>query len=276
LKLQNSDNQQINNFPQETEPMKILRYEESGATHYGIIEESGAIQQLAGSPFDSLGTSGETTSLDRVRVLAPIAQPRIFGVGLNYAAHAAESGKEPPPQPMLFLLPWTAVINPGDNIVYPKQGQHIDYEGELTVIIGKETKDVTRENALDHVFGYTIGNDVSERVIQKAEMAQGCMLICKGFDTFKPMGPYIETELDPTNLNLTTRLNGEIRQQSNTSDFIFPVADLIAYISDAVTLLPGDVIMTGTPAGVGPFQPGDTIEIEIEGIGTLGNGVVAE
>jgi 2-keto-4-pentenoate hydratase/2-oxohepta-3-ene-1,7-dioic acid hydratase in catechol pathway len=256
--------------------MKILRYEESGATHYGIIEESGAIQQLAGSPFDSLGTSGETTSLDRVRVLAPIAQPRIFGVGLNYAAHAAESGKEPPPQPMLFLLPWTAVINPGDNIVYPKQGQHIDYEGELTVIIGKETKDVTRENALDHVFGYTIGNDVSERVIQKAEMAQGCMLICKGFDTFKPMGPYVETELDPTNLNLTTRLNGEIRQQSNTSDFIFPVADLIAYISDAVTMLPGDVIMTGTPAGVGPFQPGDTIEIEIEGIGTLSNGVVAE
>ena len=256
--------------------MKILRYEESGATHYGIIEESGAIQQLAGSPFDSLGTSGETTSLDRVRVLAPIAQPRIFGVGLNYAAHAAESGKEPPPQPMLFLLPWTAVINPGDNIVYPKQGQHIDYEGELTVIIGKETKDVTRENALDHVFGYTIGNDVSERVIQKAEMAQGCMLICKGFDTFKPMGPYVETELDPTNLNLTTRLNGEIRQQSNTSDFIFPVADLIVYISDAVTMLPGDVIMTGTPAGVGPFQPGDTIEIEIEDIGTLSNGVVAE
>lgn len=256
--------------------MKILRYEENGAIHYGLIDGFGDISQLAGSPFDSLETNGVTTKLDRVRVLAPIAQPRIFGVGLNYAAHAAESGKEPPPQPMLFLLPWTAVINPGDDIVYPKQGQHIDYEGELTVIIGKETKDVTRENALDHVFGYTIGNDVSERVIQKAEMAQGCMLICKGFDTFKPMGPYVETELDPTNLNLTTRLNGEIRQQSNTSDFIFPVADLIAYISDAVTLLPGDVIMTGTPAGVGPFQPGDTIEIEIEGIGTLSNGVVAE
>jgi 2-keto-4-pentenoate hydratase/2-oxohepta-3-ene-1,7-dioic acid hydratase in catechol pathway len=256
--------------------MKILRYEENGTIHYGIIDGFGDISQLAGSPFDSLDTNGVSTKLDQVRVLAPIAQPRIFGVGLNYAAHAAEGGKEPPPQPMLFMLPWTAVISPGDDIVYPKQGKNIHFEGELAVIIGKETKDVSKEKALDHVFGYTCGNDVSERVIQSAEMAQGCMLIGKGFDTFKPMGPYIATGVDPTNLELETRLNGEVKQHSNTSDLIFPVADLIAYISDAITMLPGDVIMTGTPAGVGPFMPGDTIEIEIEDVGTLSNPVIAE
>jgi 2-keto-4-pentenoate hydratase/2-oxohepta-3-ene-1,7-dioic acid hydratase in catechol pathway len=256
--------------------MKILRYQEGGAIHYGILEEDGVVRQLVGSPFDSLQTSGATTRLDRVRILAPVAQPRIFGVGLNYAAHAAEGGKEPPPQPMLFMLPWTAVIGPGDDIVYPVQGKNIHFEGELAVIIGKKAKDVSPANALDYVFGYTCGNDVSERVIQRAEMAQGCMLIGKGFDTFKPMGPYIATGLDPTDLDLTTRLNGEVKQHSNTSDLIFPVADLIAYITDAVTMLPGDVIMTGTPAGVGPFKPGDTVEIEIEGIGTLSNGVVAE
>jgi 2-keto-4-pentenoate hydratase/2-oxohepta-3-ene-1,7-dioic acid hydratase in catechol pathway len=256
--------------------MKILRYQENGSIHYGLLEEEGTIRRLAGSPFETLATTKAATSLDRVRILAPVAQPRIFGVGLNYAAHAAEGGKEPPPQPMLFMLPWTAVIGPEDDIVYPVQGRNIHFEGELAVIIGKKAKDVSPADALDHVLGYTCGNDVSERVIQRAEMAQGCMLIGKGFDTFKPMGPYIATGLDPTRLELTTRLNGETKQHSNTSDFIFPVADLIAYISDAITMLPGDVIMTGTPAGVGPFKPGDTIEIEIEGIGTLRNGVVAE
>ncbi|MBM3265450.1 MAG: fumarylacetoacetate hydrolase family protein [candidate division Zixibacteria bacterium] len=256
--------------------MKILRYQENGQTHYGILEENGVIRQLAGSPFDSLKPTGGTTRLDRVKILAPIAQPRIFGVGLNYAAHAAEGGKEPPPQPMLFMLPWTAVIGPEDKIVYPKQGKNIHFEGELAVVIGKKAKDVSEAEALDCVLGYTCGNDISERVIQRAEMAQGCMLIGKGFDTFKPMGPFISTGLDPTDLDLSTRVNGEVKQHSNTSDLIFPVATLIAYISDAITLLPGDVIMTGTPAGVGPIQPGDVIEIEIEGIGVLRNGVTAE
>lgn len=256
--------------------MKVLRYQESGQIYYGILEEDGAIRQLSGSPFDSLNTGGGVTRLDRVRVLAPVAQPRIFGVGLNYAAHAAEGGKAPPPQPMLFMLPWTAVIGPGDTIVYPKQGKNIHFEGELTVVIGKKAKDVSAADALDYVLGYTCGNDISERVIQRAEMAQGCMLIGKGFDTFKPMGPYISIGLDPTGLDLSTKVNGVVKQHSNTSDLIFPVANLIAYISDAITMLPGDVIMTGTPAGVGPIQPGDAIEIEIEGIGVLRNGVAAE
>ena len=253
--------------------MKIVRYERHKETHYGILEDDGAIRQLVGSPFDSLDTDGVFTRLDTVRVLSPVEAPRLIGVGLNYAAHAAESGKEPPPIPMLFMLPSTTVIGPEEAIVYPKQGQEVHFEGELAVIIGRQTRDIAAAEALDCVFGYTSGNDVSERVIQRNEMSQGCMLIGKGFDTFKPLGPHIVTGLDPTGLDLTTRVNGEVKQQSNTSDLIFTVAQLIAYLSAAITLLPGDVIMTGTPAGVGPITPGDTVEIEISGIGILRNPV---
>ncbi len=256
--------------------MKILRYSVDGAASYGILEEDGAIRQLAGSPFESLAESGETTQLDRVRVLAPIAMPRLIGVGLNYLAHAEESGATPPEQPMLFMLPSTAILDPEAAIVYPRQGQNVHYEGELAVLIGQKARRVAEADALDSVFGYTCGNDVSERVIQAAEMSQGCLLIGKGFDTFKPLGPYIATGLDPTNLELTTRLNGAVKQQTNTDDLIYSVAQLVSYISEAITLLPGDVIMTGTPSGVGPVQPGDVVEIEISGIGVLRNPVVAE
>ena len=256
--------------------MKILRYGADGSTSYGILEEDGTIRQLAGCPFESLDESGETTHLDNVSVLAPIGMPRLIGVGLNYLAHAEESGATPPDQPMLFMLPSTAVLDPEEPIVYPRQGQNVHFEGELTVIIGKKARRVAEADALDYVFGYTCGNDVSERVIQANEMSNGCMLIGKGFDTFKPLGPYIATGLDSTNLELTTRVNGEVKQHTNTDDLIFPVAQLIAYISEAVTLLPGDVIMTGTPSGVGPVQPGDVVEIEISGVGVLRNPVVAE
>ena len=172
--------------------------------------------------------------------------------------------------------PRRLLLDPEEAIVYPKQGQNVHYEGELTVIMGKKARRVSEADALDYVLGYTCGNDVSERVIQANEMANGCMLIGKGFDTFKPIGPYIATGLDSTNLELTTRLNGEVKQHTNTDDLIFSVAQLIAYISEAITLLPGDVIMTGTPSGVGPVQPGDVVEIEISGIGVLRNPVVAE
>ena len=215
-------------------------------------------------------------ALAGVRLLAPVEDPRLIGVGLNYAEHAAESGLPAPDQPMLFHLPSTAICNPGDDIVYPRQGRVVHYEGELAVVIGKPARRVSAERALDHVFGYTIGNDVSERVIQKAEMANGCLLIGKGFDTFKPLGPWIATGLDPSDLQLTTRLNGRVVQSTSTADLIFTVAELIEYLSAAVTLLPGDVIMTGTPSGVGEVQPGDVVEIEIEGIGVLRNPVVAE
>ena len=256
--------------------MKILRYGADGSTSYGILEEDGAIRQLAGCPFESLDESGETTHLDNVSVLAPISMPRLIGVGLNYLAHAEEGAATPPDQPMLFMLPSTAVLDPEEPIVYPRQGQNVHFEGELSVIIGKKARRVAEADALDYVFGYTCGNDVSERVIQANEMSNGCMLIGKGFDTFKPLGPYIATGLDSTNLELTTRVNGEVKQHTNTDDLIFTVAQLIAYISEAVTLLPGDVIMTGTPSGVGPVQPGDVVEIEISGVGVLRNPVVAE
>ena len=256
--------------------MKILRYSADGSTSYGILEEDGAIRQLASCPFDSLDESGETTHLDNVRVLAPVEKPRLIGVGLNYLAHAEEGGATPPDQPMLFMLPSTAILDPEEPIIYPRQGQNVHYEGELAVIIGKEARRVAETEALDYVLGYSCGNDVSERVIQANEMANGCLLIGKGFDTFKPLGPNIATGLDSTNLELTTRLNGEVKQHTNTDDLIFPVAQLIAYISEAITLLPGDVIMTGTPSGVGPVQPGDVVEIEISGVGVLRNPVVAE
>jgi 2-keto-4-pentenoate hydratase/2-oxohepta-3-ene-1,7-dioic acid hydratase in catechol pathway len=256
--------------------MKIVRFCADGSTSYGILEEDGGIRQLAGCPFDSLEESGETTHLDNVSVLAPVGTPRLIGVGLNYLAHAEEGGSTPPELPMLFMLPATAILDPEEPIIYPRQGQNVHYEGELTVIIGKKARRVSEADALDYVFGYTCGNDVSERVIQAKEMGNGCLLIGKGFDTFKPLGPYIATGLDSTNLEMTTRLNGEVKQHTNTDDLIFTVAQLIAYISEAVTLLPGDVIMTGTPSGVGPVQPGDVVEIEISGVGVLRNPVVAE
>ncbi len=256
--------------------MKMLRYSADDEVRFGILEEDGTIRQMTSCPWDSMEESGETTHLDNVRVLAPIGRPRLIGVGLNYLAHAEEGGQTPPDQPMLFMLPSTAILDPEEAIVYPKQGQNVHYEGELTVIMGKKARRVSEAEALDCVLGYTCGNDVSERVIQANEMANGCMLIGKGFDTFKPIGPYIATGLDSTNLELTTRLNGEVKQHTNTDDLIFSVAQLIAYISDAITLLPGDVIMTGTPSGVGPVQPGDVVEIEISGVGVLRNPVVAE
>ena len=256
--------------------MKIVRFCADGSTSYGILEEDGGIRPVAGCPFDSLEESGETTHLDNVSVLAPVGTPRLIGVGLNYLAHAEEGGSTPPELPMLFMLPATAILDPEEPIIYPRQGQNVHYEGELTVIIGKKARRVSEADALDYVFGYTCGNDVSERVIQAKEMGNGCLLIGKGFDTFKPLGPYIATGLDSTNLELTTRLNGEVKQHTNTDDLIFSVAQLIAYISEAITLLPGDAIMTGTPSGVGPVQPGDVVEIEISGVGVLRNPVVAE
>lgn len=256
--------------------MKIVRYCADGTTCHGILEEDGTIRRLAGCPFKSLEESGETTHLDSVRLLAPVGMPRLIGVGLNYLAHAEEGGATPPELPMLFMLPSTAILDPEEAIIYPRQGEDVHYEGELAVIIGKKARRVSEADALDHVFGYSCGNDVSERVIQAKEMGNGCLLIGKGFDTFKPLGPCIATGLDSTNLELTTRLNGEVKQHTNTDDLIFPVARLIAYISEAITLLPGDVIMTGTPSGVGPVQPGDVVEIEISGVGVLRNPVVAE
>ncbi len=256
--------------------MKIVRYRAGETINFGLMEENGTIRELVDSPYESLNPSGTTSHLDDVQLLAPVEAPRIIGVGLNYAEHAREVGKDLPTEPMLFMKPSTTIIGPDEAIIYPLQGKNVHYEAELAVVIGSAARRVSEANALDHVLGYTCGNDVSERVIQFAEMQTGAMLIGKGFDTFCPLGPCITTDLDPGNLQVQARLNGEVKQNERTSDLIFSVPELISYISAAFTMLPGDVIMTGTPSGVGPFVPGDVVEIEVEGIGTLRNPVVAE
>lgn len=256
--------------------MRIVRYRADEAINFGTMEEDGTIHELADSPFESLNPSGNLTHLSDVRLLAPVEAPRIIGVGLNYAEHAREVGKDLPSEPMLFMKPSTTAIGQDEAIIYPRQGKNVHYEAELAVVIGSSARRVSEAEALDYVLGYTCGNDVSERTIQFAEMQAGTMLIGKGFDTFCPLGPCITTDLDPGNLQVQARLNGEVKQNERTSDLIFSVAELISYISTAFTMLPGDVIMTGTPSGVGPFVPGDVVEIEVEGVGILKNPVVAE
>ena len=253
----------------------IARYALDDATHFGILD-GGVLKRLAGQPFDGLSESGHRDPLSAVKLLAPIDRPRIFGLGYNYKAHSQEVGKPVPQMPVLFMKPSTSVIGPGESIVYPADGQIIHFEGELTVVIGKKARYVSEAQALDCVLGYTCGNDVSDRVLQRRESEFGCLLAGKGYDSFAPMGPVIATGLDPSSLRLITRVNGVVRQDGNTADLLFPVPTLIAYLSRYMTLLPGDMIMTGTPAGVGPIHVGDTIEVEIEGVGVLRNDVVVE
>ena len=256
--------------------MKILRYRAGPRTGYGRLLDQAHFEPLRGSPFDSPEGTGERIALADVELLAPVVPKRIFGVGLNYVNHIREVGAATPPIPMLFMKPDSAVVGPGAPVVYPREGHEVHYEAELAVVIGRRARRVPRERALEVVFGYTCANDVSERVIQRAEMDMGVLLIGKGFDSFQPLGPWIVTGLDPSNLRVQARLNGQTRQDSRTSDLLFDVPALVAYLSAAITLEPGDVIITGTPAGVGAMRPGDVVEIEVEGIGVLQNPVVAE
>lgn len=255
--------------------MLIARYELAGQTYYGIVEGE-QIQRLVGSPFAAIETSGESDATKSVRLLAPIDSPRVFGVGLNYVAHIAESGARTPQTPLIFMKPSTSVIGPGEAIVYPPEGRNVHFEAELAVVIGRAGRRIPASSALSHVLGYTCANDVSERVIQKTEMDQGALLVGKGFDTFCPLGPVIASGLDPSDLRISATVNGVQRQASSTADLLFGVPELIAYLSSAMTLLPGDVIITGTPAGVGPIRPGDLVDITLEGVGTLSNPVIAE
>lgn len=256
--------------------MKILRYETIDGPRFGALENGGGIRVLEGSPFGEIKLGKEVASIDDVRLLPPIEPTKVIGVGLNYVSHIEEMGLTQPSFPMLFMKPLTAIIGPSDPIVYPKKGRQVEYEAELAVVIGKEARNVKEQNALEYVLGYTCGNDVSERIIQKAEMALGALLICKGFDTFNPLGPVVDTDVSPSDLQVTARVNGVERQNASTSDLLFNVSQLVSYISEAILLLPGDVIMSGTPSGVGPIVPGDHVEIEIEGIGVLNNPVISE
>jgi 2-keto-4-pentenoate hydratase/2-oxohepta-3-ene-1,7-dioic acid hydratase in catechol pathway len=253
----------------------VARYALADAVHFGVVEGD-VFKRLVGQPFDGLRESGHRDPMSQVKLLAPIAQPRIFGLGYNYKAHSQESHKAVPDIPVLFMKPSTSAIGPDDSIVYPAHGEIVHYEGELTVVIGKRARHVPEEHALEYVFGYTCGNDVTDRVLQRRESAFGCLLAGKGYDTFAPIGPFIATGLDPSQQRIITRVNGVVRQDGNSRDLVFSVPYLIAYLSKYMTLLPGDLIMTGTPAGVGPISVGDTIEVEIPGIGVLRNPVVSE
>ncbi|MEE8413695.1 MAG: fumarylacetoacetate hydrolase family protein [Dehalococcoidales bacterium] len=250
--------------------MKIVRFAAQGRVEYGILEGE-SIQAIEGEPFSSITLADRYYPLSEVRLLAPCLPSKIVAMGLNYRKHAEEVGAPIPKNPLIFLKPPTAIIGPEDNIVHPPSSTRVDYEGELAVVIKKETRHVSEAEALDYVLGYTCLNDVTARDYQRDDVQ---WTRSKGFDTFAPLGPCIETELDPANVNLETWLNGELKQQTNTSDLIYPVTTQISFISEVMTLLPGDIIATGTPSGIGRMKPGDRVEIKIESIGTLRNYIV--
>ncbi|MFC2043744.1 fumarylacetoacetate hydrolase family protein [Chloroflexota bacterium] len=252
--------------------MKIVRFAVTQKVRYGLLKGE-SVQTIEGKPFRYIKPTGKRYRLSEVKLLCPCTPSKIVALGLNYRSHVEEIRFPLPEAPLLFLKPSTAVIGPEDNIVYPPSSKRVDYECELAVVIKKLAWRVPRENALDYVLGYTGFNDVTARDLQVKDSQ---WTRAKGFDTFAAIGPCIETKLDPGNVALATYLNGEIKQHGNTSDLIFSVPELIFFISHVMTLLPGDVIATGTPAGIGPMNPGDTVEVRIEPIGTLRNYVVKE
>lgn len=215
---------------------------------------------------------GKEYRLEDLRILPPCMPTKIVCVGCNYVEHAKELNERIPEEPILFLKPPSSLIPSGDSIVYPKQSKRVDYEAELAVVISRRTRHVKAENAKDHIIGYTCFNDVTARDLQKKDIQ---WTRAKSFDTFSPVGPFISTDVDPLSLNIKAKLNGEIKQNSNTKDMIFNVYKLVEFISGVMTLEAGDIIATGTPPGVGPMKTGDIIEIEIDSIGTLRNKVAS-
>ncbi|WP_183094737.1 fumarylacetoacetate hydrolase family protein [Nocardioides stalactiti] len=243
---------------------------------FGQPAEDAVIVELAGDPmYVGIKVLEREHRFADVKLLAPVLpRSKVVGVGKNYAAHAAEMGGDQPAEPLLFLKPNTSVIGPNDAILYPSQTSHLSYEGEVAVVIGRICRDVPAEQATDVIYGYTIANDVTARDLQKTDNQWAR---AKGMDTFCPLGPWIETDLDPQafidGCKVQTFLNGDVVQDGSTADMTWNIPDLIAYISSAMTLLPGDVILTGTPEGVGPMEVGDEIEVFVEGLGALTNTV---
>lgn len=258
--------------------MRIARFTTGGDPRYALVDGSEGSEELVvltGDPiYMPVQPTGERVPLarDDVRLLAPvIPRSKIVGVGRNYADHAAEMGNELPAAPLLFLKPNTSVIGPDDPVVLPAWSEEVHHEAELAVVIGKVTRNVSPEGALQQVFGYTVANDVTARDAQRTD---GQWARAKGFDSSCPLGPWVVAGLDVDDLAVTARVNGELRQDGRTSQLVFDVAHLISYISEAFTLLPGDVILTGTPAGVGPVVHGDVVEVAVEEIGVLRNPVI--
>jgi 2-keto-4-pentenoate hydratase/2-oxohepta-3-ene-1,7-dioic acid hydratase in catechol pathway len=262
--------------------VRIARFATGGDPRYGVVELSGdggrypeTVSVLTGDPIAmSVQLTGERRPLDSLRLLAPvIPRSKIVAVGRNYAAHAAEMGGEVPKTPLTFFKPNTSVIGPGEPILYPATSREVSYEGELAVVIGRICKDVPISRVPEVIFGYTVANDVTARDLQRSD---GQWARAKGYDTFCPLGPWITTHQgleEVAALAIRTTLDGELRQDGSTKDMVLTIPELVAYISSYTTLLPGDVILTGTPSGVGPMLPGQVVSIEIEGIGTLSNPV---
>ncbi len=251
--------------------MKIVRYEDGSVIKWGVIEEGG-VREMDGEPYGHFHLTSKMKKLEEVKLLSPCLPSKIVAIGLNYRDHAEEVKLEIPKEPILFLKPSTSVIGPGEAIVYPRMSKRVDYEAELAIVIRKKAKAVPEEKAADYILGYTCLNDVTARDLQPKT---GQWTLSKSFDTFAPIGPWIVTDIDPHQLEISTYLNGVRKQHSNTRHLIFSPEKLVSFISEVMTLLPGDVIATGTPSGIGRMAVGDRVEVVIEGIGTLVNVVVA-
>ena len=257
--------------------MRIARFSYSGDVAFGVVEGPGddpadlVVAVAAGHPFAPLQLTGESLPLSAVKLLAPVLPSKVVCIGKNYADHAAEMGGPPPERPVVFLKPSTSVIGPGDAIVLPRDSEQVDHEAELGIVIGRLCREVPKERAYDVVLGYTCGNDVTARDHQKQD---GQWTRGKGHDTFCPLGPWVETEL-AVDVAVRCTVDGELRQDGRTSSLIHDVPAVIAWVTAFMTLLPGDVILTGTPAGVGPLTAGANVSVSIDGLGTLTNPVVS-
>jgi len=253
--------------------MRIVRYQEKSETpKYGWLLDD-QIGEIEGDLFGKYRRRDAHLPLSEVKLLAPATPSKIVCVGRNYIDHARELGNEVPQIPLIFLKPPSSIIAPGETIYLPPQSKQVEHEAELVVVIGKRGRRIIAEEAKNYILGYTIGNDVTARDLQKIDDQ---WTRAKGFDTFCPFGPWIDTDFDPADALITCRVNGQMRQMASTRDMVFSVSTLIAYISSIMTLEPGDLIFTGTPAGVGPLHDGDVVEVEIDGLGHLSNPVKAE
>ena len=252
--------------------MKIVRIKSGDDIVYGVAD-AGGVLVYNGSPFVAWEPTEIVVPWASVTLLSPVIPTKVMCVGRNYEDHASEFAAEIPEEPMIFMKPATSVVGPNANVVHPKISKEVHHEAELAVVISKPARNIKAEDASQYIFGYTAANDVTARDLQRKD---GQWTRGKGFDTFCPLGPAIETELDPLErLAVICTVNGEVRQAGFTSDMVFGVAEIIEYIAAFTTLLPGDVILTGTPSGVGKVEPGDLMEVEVDGIGTLSNRVVA-
>jgi 2-keto-4-pentenoate hydratase/2-oxohepta-3-ene-1,7-dioic acid hydratase in catechol pathway len=250
--------------------MRFARFAIGSTIGYGVVEDDDSLRAITTTPFLPWELTDERFEASQVRVLAPVLPSKVVAIGLNYRSHAEETGAKLPSEPMMFLKPTTSVIGPGEDIVMPPQSERVDHEGELAIVIGKVARNVSEGSALEAILGYTCANDVTARDLQAKDVQ---FTRAKGFDTFCPLGPHVVTDLDGDKLDLFCRVNGETRQQGNTSDLVFGPAALVAFVSSVMTLLPGDVILTGTPAGISPLSNGDVVDVEIGGIGVLSNPV---